>query len=417
MRRWIGWALAAFGLGAGGAAGVRASLEPSCEAVREAANRLLTSARPEGAEPLLRRLLARLPDDAESHFHLGVLLRPRTPAAALLEFRQVHPGSPWGPSARLAEGDLFFDAGLLSAAESAWTSLRDDGGEDKALRGRFLALYGVQLRRTEWLGLLWRMADDRQAGFRESIQLVIASDVVWVGEGIVPLLERAVRADANDRASKRSLALLYHTTAQTRKLPTLIAAVKSGAVEDDDRATVLDVAVRQADRIAAAKELSAIPTAQRTRLESRADFQRTLGRFALLESRPQDAVRWLERSTRTEPFVATAHHALATAHRLLGNTEAAGLHAAVAQTLARIEQRTHGMQNAGKWTADEVVLLTRDLVAVGMVEEARAWLQFALGEQPEHAGLQAAFEAALRRPATSSRRPPAKPLDPRRPAP
>ena len=368
-----------------------------------------------GTEPLLRRILARSPDNPEAGWLLGVLLASREDhVGALACFRRVPKShSQWSKS-KLAEGDELFQLADAVLAEAAWNSALSAPETQLDARQRLLGLYGFQLRRQEWAAALQEMIKVGRTSLREMVQLVIIGHVVWQGEGIVETLEKFVAVNPEDAVSRASLVQHLLAAGQSDEARKHLNVLLDNPIGIPVEAyAVIAFATGEAEPRIVESYVASAPAEWRTRLENDPTWLRGLGELELQRGAAVKAASLLDAAARKEPFHPGGRQQLALALRLLGRMGEANLHAAAADVLARLDRNAHAMQTAGTWSADRAVEMARDAASVGMVEEAKAWLHFAQRDAPDRR-FQQLLDKANALPPTSREHPPATFLDPKR---
>jgi len=396
-----------------GAAG-RGALEPSVGELVSTATDLTANQRGH-AEPVLRRILARSPDNPEACWLLGVLFASREDhLGALACFRRIpNSHSQWSKS-KLAEGDELFQLGDAVLAEATWNSALSTPQTQLDVRQRLLGLYGFQLRRQEWAAALQELIKAGRTSLREMVQLVIIGHVIWQGEGIVETLEKFVAVNPEDAVSRASLVqhlLAAGQSDEARKH--LNVLLENPSRTPFEAYAVIAFATAEAKLQIVESYVASAPAEWRARLQNDPTWLRGLGELELQRGAVVKAASLLDAAARKEPFHPGGRQQLALALRLLGRMEEANPHAAAADVLARLDRNAHAMQTAGTWSADGAIEMSRDAASVGMVEEARAWLHFAQRDAPDRR-FQQLLDKANALPPTSRERPPATFLDPRR---
>jgi hypothetical protein len=397
------------------AAGARLAFEPPLnEAISRATEAVSKQSRE--AEFRVRNLLARSPKSPEGLWLLANLYAKQGDRlGAYVCFRDFPNSHPNWAKARLAEGDQLFDLGDALSAEDSWIKASRDSELRFDAEGRLLALYGIQLRRDEWSQSLWKLIAAGRSTLREVVQIIILEHVVWQGEGIIETLQQFVSVNANDELSRASLVHhLLATGRPTEAKEQLDELLKRSPMSLHGALAAAAYAVAEADSTVLEPFQSPARSDWRLELQKSAIWKRYLGELELLRRAPAKAVPLLQEAASKAPFHPTGRQQLALALRLLGRMDEAELHAAAANTLARLDRSCHSMLSAGTWTPDEALGVVRDAASVGMIVEAKAWVRFAQKQQPLDERWQKLLTRLEAEPQTSRNSPPAAFLDSKR---
>jgi len=390
------------------AASIRIAIEPPFVDTLRTATEAVAS-RTREAEPQVRRLLSRNPDSPEGSWLLGNVYAGRGDhLGAFACFRRIPNSHPNGAQARLAEGDQIFEVGDAEAAEKAWTIARSEPTKCLDADQRLLALYGIQLRRDEWSRSLWSLIHSRPATLRELVQLMIMDHIVWQGEGAVETLQKFVAVNPIDRRSRASLVIHLLATGRPIEAKEHLDLLLKGPPNSSSQAlAAMAYAVAENDPTVIEPFITAGEEKRHLELQANPSWSRGLGEIELLRGSPSTALPLLLGAARRDPFHPTGRQKLSLAFRLLGRTKEAELHASAANILARLDRNARPGQTAGAWTADEVQRVVHDAAAIGMVEEAKAWVHFAMTQQPSDVRWKREKDHLEAKPPTSRNNPPA----------
>lgn len=390
---------------------LRFRIEPTNESTVSSA-RLSKPAAFQTTERGLRRVLARNPSNVEALALLSGSLAGRDDEpGALAVLESVERPESLPVPLQLAAGDLLFHFGEAHKAERLWCQLREANPDALDIQQRLVAVYGIQLRRDEWRQAVWALVDGGRAGIRELCQIIILEHILWQGEGIIETLENFVRIDPSDRSSRSSLVRHLVGVGRLADAKSHLDALSTQA-DAETAAAVMAFAAATVDMKFAEDFLKRQSPSVQEAIQQSSDWRRGIGELKLNRGLAKEALVDLEFSATKAPFHPAGRQKLSLVHRLLANERESALHARAASALARLDRHCHQMQNSNSWTPDLVIAVARDAASIGMVQEAAAWVQFALKNRTDHAELKRLQLKLAELPATGGRAPPKQFLDP-----
>ncbi len=381
-----------------------------CVLTRETPEKLMEQARQFAAtnrfgeaERSLRRILALEPTRTDARLLLGKLGHDRNDWATVASaFRDVPDSDPMAGAIRVAEGDAWLKLNRAVLAEDCWTRATRLSPEDDQPRMRLIYLYGLQLRRAQWLGLLWNLYDRDQVGLREMVQLMIAANVVWEADEAAQDVRRFAVADAADIHSRRALGeyllLAGRISEAIQELESLLQAFPDHL---DARLALVECHLARADKASARKSLDQMP-------ESAANdyrYWKSRGSLALLERRFDDSVADFTHALAKAPFDRELHHKLSQSLRIVGSFGRAEHHAQIADKLARIHRVCHSVYHQRTPSPADIMHLVQLCAEVGLIEEALGWIRVGEALVPRDAAFLAARNRLSALPQTSIRHP------------
>lgn len=402
--------VAAFGLAAV-TAFIRFQTEPTAENVVSSA-RLSKPGAFQTTERSLRRVLSRNPANREAVALLsGSMVGRDDEPGALAVLESVDQQASLPVPLRLAASDLLFHFGEAKKAERLWRQLREAQPGDLDIQQRLVAVYGIQLRRDEWRKAVWALVEGGRAGIRELCQIIILEHILWQGEGIVETLENFVRIDPTDQASRRSLVRHLVGVGRLDEAKSHLDALANEA-DAESAAAFMSFAVATGDLKIAEEFLKRQDPSAKEAIQQSSDWRRGYGELKLNRGLSTEALVDLEFSARKAPFHPAGRQKLSLVYRLLAKERESSLHARASSALARLDRHCHQMQNSNSWTPELVIAVARDAASIGMVQEASAWVKFALANKPDHAELARLQRKLLELSSTGGRSPPQQFLDP-----
>jgi tetratricopeptide (TPR) repeat protein len=362
-------------------------------------------------ESRIRRVLQQFPDNADARFLLAMICwNKREPEKALVHFQKVPRQHEKGVDALLFQGDIWQQLGYIRHAEKLWHQAHTLAPQRFDIRGRMLISYGVSINRREWLSLLWDFHDDGQAGFRELIQLLIADEVVFQTDDAMPLIREYLSHDPDDSLRQMAMAQYLLMLGQVDEAKKCVDhALQCEDAHADTWLAALSLAGGQRDVEWFQKIQSGMSRDVEQACRSHPTWSHARGQIELATNNLTSAESMFQNAVSKMPYHSRLQTELASTLRLLGKDLEADRHSRMIQVLAAVENIMQNMATKKSWTPEEVVELSRLLLRIGMVEEARAWLRFALSHHPNHSPLKEQFDKAWQAPTTSSRTPPKNP--------
>ena len=374
------------------------------EQVFEQARRFAATNRFAEAETSLRRLLARQPNRTDARLLLGKLAHDRNDwATVVAAFQGVADTDPMAGSIRVAEGDAWLKLNRAVLAEDRWVRAYHMSPEYPQPRLRLIYLYGLQLRREPWAKLLWELYDRDQAGLREMIQLMIAGHVVWESEEATQDVRRFAEADGADFHSRRAVGVYLLLAGQIPEaIRELESILQSNHNDAETWLALVECHLARADNESARKCLDQM--SEPTQADYR--FWKHRGSLAVLELRLDDSVSEFAKALAKAPFDRELHQKMSQSLRLVGDFDAAGHHAVIAEKLAKIHRLCHSVHHQRSISLSDILQLVQLCEALGLIEESLGWTKLGLKLAKSDAGFVAAQDRLLALPATSARHPP-----------
>jgi tetratricopeptide (TPR) repeat protein len=295
------------------------------------------------------------------------------PGDALRELARIDDHDPLAATARARAGRLERERGRAPAAERLLLRALELDPKLSLARRDLIYIYSNQLRHAD-LDRQFRALARREALTAEELFVWSMSRFVTSDSGVVDNLERFLRADPNDRASRLTLAEAYRFMGRLSEAEGLLAQLP----EDDPEARALRARIAMdGNRYAFARALLAPGPAEH------ASLARIRGLLALHDHQFAAAASSFRTAVRLDPGDREAASGLYQALRLSGDAAGAAPHLA----------RTNELDGVGNLlkelrTSRGPILKTfpRRIAAAceraGRPAEARAWYVLAVKEDP-----------------------------------
>ena len=382
MFRWLLSAVILVGF-AGGFL-YRRSLEPDPQRELLRARRDLASGRVAEALDRIAWLDARHPWSLTTADRLQtarVAFAGERPAMARAMLDDIPADDPAAANARLLIGDAWLRESRAVDAERSFHAALELDPDNLTARRRLLYLQSMRLRGDLWLASLWDLVDRDAAEFNEWVQVVIAGQIVWdAGEPLATVAAWAA-ADPEDVWSRRAAALYRSRLGRSDRAIEELTALAGATGLQDVRLALLEVLadVGALDRFAQV-------LAETDAADPSTDLLRLRGGYRLDTGDTAGAVRDLRLAAAAGPFDRRTQTRLAAALRTAGDAADARTHADIAERLSRVQRLTHVLSSV-RQTPGLFAEAVADLHALGMLQEARAFLREGRSRYPDDPAL------------------------------
>jgi tetratricopeptide (TPR) repeat protein len=360
------------------------------------------------AAELLRSYLQGRPEDWQAHLMLaGVLVSQENLRDGLQHLQLIPDSSDWSIEARFREGSVERQFGRAQAAEHSWLRcLRADAAMQRAPTDiahaavvELTILYSLQGRRAELQRVVWAWHDrlPRSQRVRSLIALLnVQFGSPPAAQTAIPELERFVRADDRDFASRRALGRLLVTrpeqAAEGRRL--LEECVAARPTHPLTLADYLESLIDLADLPAAHALISSMASSESSEL------WRLKGIVYQQSGRWEHAAEAFQQSLRRLPNHHVSHARLAEVLHDLGRHADATKHERASEVIFQAEQQLRSANDLFQATErlfDLLDTLTTFTVGelherAGYLREAQAWYQETLRRDPAHTEAHAAVD-------------------------
>jgi predicted Zn-dependent protease len=335
-------------------------------------------------EAALARLAGlRAPTSLDHMLQAQLFLARKREDDALAALAQIPDTEPIAPQARLLAGQVELRRSRLPAAERFLVAATTLDPKLVQAHRELIYIYGMQLRRPELNARFRALSELSTLTFDNAFHWCLTRYNVWEATGLLPELERFLRADPDDRWSRVALAECL------RRLVRLDDAEKALKALSPDDPEVLVVRARLAldrgDDRAAAEVLAKGPP-------DHPDLARLRGKFALSHHDYEAAVRHFRAAYAADPDNRDGIFGLARALNALGRKEEAE---PFMEASRKYDALGSLLEKAGSNEGKKDPTLPRRLGAacerVDRLPEARAWLKIAIAANPLDAEAQQAL--------------------------
>jgi tetratricopeptide (TPR) repeat protein len=303
---------------------------------------------------------------------------------ALAAFARVPGDHPRAAEARFRQGQLELRRDRVRAAEVALREAIRLYPQLVQARRELLYIYGMQLRRAE-LGAQFRaLAELGPLTFRDAFVWTLSTGYPWDPAETVKTLDRFVRADADDRWSRLSLAESLRELGRLDQAEQVLGPLVDA--DPDARAIRVRLALDRGATATAATLLAGGPP-------DHPGLALLRGQMALLNHDAAGAVRHLRLAWKAAPQDRNTQHYLGQALRLTGDRDGARqlLDAAdKLDALANLVDRA-GTQ-AGQRDTRLAIRIGAACEAAGRLPEAIAWYKVAFTRDPLDPEVRSALE-------------------------
>jgi tetratricopeptide (TPR) repeat protein len=307
---------------------------------------------------------------------------------ALEALRAPHGGEPQqGPEAALLSawrGWLEMERHRFRSAEGHLKRALELEPDRAQARRQLIDLYAIQRRQAEAAEQAHRLARSETLEFPYLYLWTLGER-----EGMDPaeqaaMLEDAVRADPDDRASRLAM---VETLRRLGRLDAAEAALEPLSPDDPDtRVLAARIALDRAE-VEAAEAILARGTDH-----DNVELAVLRGRLAMLREDAATAVRQFQAAIQADPESRDAHFGLGQALRLTGQAEAARPHFQAARDRERLEWLVRGARPPGQRNNPALLQeIGAACLAIGRRDLARAWYRQALHLAPGDARIESAL--------------------------
>lgn len=347
----------------------------SADALYQNASAAYFAGRYDEAADQIKRLETLRPPTRFDRLLRGMVASARNePDKALAELAQISDDDPVAPVARITAGQTEIRRGRTRAAEAAFLEAIRLMPSAVQARHELVFIYNIQHRQIELDTQLTELSELETLSFDHVLHWTKTRNVVWSPKTDLPVLEKFVEADPDDRWSRLALAEGLRRLARREEAEDVLKYLPDS--DPDARAIRAMLALDRGD-------IEAADVLANKNSEDSTALARIRGQLALMKHQPAKAIEAYRKALAADPVDRATLSGLGTALKMSGDLKAAEPYLSISQRHDALwELVSRGSTEEGARDPKLLYRMGVGCAAVGRTAEARAWLRLAIKKDP-----------------------------------